>query len=231
MRRTSRPVVLLVGIDAQARDHYAHILQQTGCDVRACARASTALEMLGSEPCDLLITDSGEPPLDGVELACRARRLSNLQILIISRYAHFIQQQHETDILARDYIQLPTTTAHVISRVNACLSRLPAPPSRSWGEPFAHGPLLLHPSRHGCTWRGLSVYLNLPERTIVETVARAPGRIHTCCALMEVIHGHTDAAETTIPEHVARLRRKFQRIDRDFDALECVANAFYRWRR
>jgi two-component system response regulator ChvI len=65
----------------------------------------------------------------------------------------------------------------------------------------------------------------------VEALARRPGHVKSRDQLLEAAYPHdTSASDRTIDSHVKRLRRKFQDVDPDFDAIESVYGAGYRLR-
>ena len=62
---------------------------------------------------------------------------------------------------------------------------------------------------------------------LVEALARHPGHVRTRQQLMDDANVLVD--DQTITSHVKRIRRKFVAVDPDFDRLDTVYGAGYRW--
>src|SRR5207248_2597512 len=66
--------ILIVDDQPDARDLLALVLAERGADVRVAASASEALERLGADQIDALISDISMPEIDGYELIRAVRR-------------------------------------------------------------------------------------------------------------------------------------------------------------
>ena len=69
--------------------------------------------------------------------------------------------------------------------------------------------------------------LTVTEFWIITALARRPGHVKTRDQLMDEANIVVDA--TTISTHIKRIRRKFNAIDPEFDAIEAVYGMGYRW--
>jgi CheY-like chemotaxis protein len=67
--------VLVVDDQPDSREMIVALLEQRGATTVQCDSAEAALDMLGSQPVDLLIADIAMPRIDGYELMRRARAL------------------------------------------------------------------------------------------------------------------------------------------------------------
>jgi two-component system response regulator ChvI len=93
------------------------------------------------------------------------------------------------------------------------------------------GDLSLDADRYAAEWRGQAVRLTVTEFLLLEALARRPGHVKSRDQLLAAAYPHdTTASDRTIDSHVKRLRRKFQDVDADFDAIESVYGAGYRLR-
>jgi PAS domain S-box-containing protein len=75
LRDLSGVRVLVVDDEPDARDLIHRILSDCHADVRTAGSASEALEALGTETPDVLVSDLGMPGMDGFELLARIRQL------------------------------------------------------------------------------------------------------------------------------------------------------------
>jgi two-component system response regulator YesN len=73
------------------------------------ANGAEALEMMKSEPCDILITDIKMPVMDGLELTRRALELNpQLKVILVSSYNDFDYVREGLKLGVVDYILKPT---------------------------------------------------------------------------------------------------------------------------
>ena len=79
-------VVLLVEDHADSRRVLAKLLARLGCQVKYAGSVREALECLGKDKFDLLISDLGLPDADGTELMRQARGLYGLRGIALSGY-------------------------------------------------------------------------------------------------------------------------------------------------
>jgi len=78
------------------------------------------------------------------------------------------------------------------------------------------------------SWNSQSVPLTVTEFWIIHSLIRHPGHVRTRQQLMDDANVLVD--DQTITSHVKRIRRKFVRADADFDHLDTVYGAGYRWK-
>ncbi len=114
-----------------------------------------------------------------------------------------------------------TRVAALFRRVEA-LSGDPAEEQR-----LERGDLALSRDRMEVHWKGEAVPLTVTEFWLIHSLARHPGHVRTRQQLMDDANVLVD--EQTITSHVKRIRRKFEALDPDFDQLNTVYGAGYRW--
>ena len=95
---------------------------------------------------------------------------------------------------------------------------------------FRAGDLVLDPLRLSVTWKDSPVALTLTEFLLLQALARRPGIVKTRDQLMEAAYPErVSVTDRTIDSHIKRIRRKFDAVDRTFNALESVYGAGYRY--
>ena len=137
---------------------------------------------------------------------------------------------------ADDYIAKPFSQRLLIARIRAILRRAElaqAPegtePEESQG-PLERGRLVMDPARHRVTWGGNAVTLTVTEFLILETLAQRPGIVRTRNQLMDAAYqDDIYVDDRTIDSHIKRVRRKFREVDSEFDAIETLYGAGYRF--
>jgi two-component system response regulator ChvI len=136
---------------------------------------------------------------------------------------------------ADDYIAKPFSQRLLIARIRAILRRTDAPPAGGSEEAVAdtlieRGRLQMDPARHRVTWGGDNVTLTVTEFLILEALAQRPGVVKTRNQLMDAAYqDDIYVDDRTIDSHIKRVRRKFREVDGDFDAIETVYGAGYRF--
>ncbi len=79
--------VLLVEDNVDALEGMMEMTDMLGHNAHGCTSAEHALEVLGKQVFDLMITDIGLPGISGLELARKAHTIQSLQITVASGYA------------------------------------------------------------------------------------------------------------------------------------------------
>jgi len=116
----------------------------------------------------------------------------------------------------------------LIARVNALFRRIEAlRKPQDGGQTLRRGALTLDTERMQVEWNGNVVLLSLTEFWIVHALARHPGHVKNRQQLMDAASVVLD--DNTITSHVKRIRRKFQTVDAQFDAIQTAYGMGYRW--
>lgn len=182
---------------------------------------------------DLVILDIGIPRMDGLELCRRLRaRSETLPIIFVTSREEEFDRVLGLEIGADDYLCKPFSMRELMARIKVLLRRaaLPAQPSAP-DEPARVGELTLDPLRFVTTWRGHTVALTVTEFLLLQALASRPGVVKTRDQLIDAAYPDRVAvSDRTIDSHVKRIRRKFQAIDAEFEELDAVYGAGYRFR-
>ena len=136
---------------------------------------------------------------------------------------------------ADDYISKPFSQRLLIARIRAILrraeaSRTPAASDEPVAEPIIRGRLEMDPARHRVKWGGKDVTLTVTEFLILETLAQRPGVVKNRNQLMDAAYqDDVYVDDRTIDSHIKRLRRKFREVDNEFNAIDTLYGAGYRF--
>ena len=90
------------------------------------------------------------------------------------------------------------------------------------------GNLVLNLERLTCCWLEQPIDLTVTEFWIVHALARHPGHIKNRQQLMDAANVVLD--DNSITSHIKRIRRKFQKVEPGFAAIETAYGAGYRWK-
>ncbi len=228
--------IALVDDDRNILTSVSIALQTEGFLTRVYSDGETALKALIENPPDLAIFDIKMPRMDGLELLRRLREKSQIPVIFLTSKDDELDEALGLAMGADDYIAKPFSQRLLIARIRAILRRAElaqAPegtePEESQG-PLERGRLVMDPARHRVTWGGNAVTLTVTEFLILETLAQRPGIVRTRNQLMDAAYqDDIYVDDRTIDSHIKRVRRKFREVDSEFDAIETLYGAGYRF--
>lgn len=225
-------LVAIVEDEAAIRDNYAAAFTREGYAVRTYANRAQAMSAFAARLPDLAVIDISlqDEPEGGYELCRQLRGLSaELPIIFLTARDSEIDAVSGLRLGADDFLTKDLSLPHLIARVNALFRRVDAlrkPPAGA-GDLIRRGPLTLDAERMQAQWDGQVVLLSLTEFWMVHALARHPGHVRNRQQLMDAANVVLD--DNTITSHVKRIRRKFQAVAPDFDAVQTVYGMGYRW--
>ncbi|MEO5938753.1 MAG: response regulator transcription factor [Sphingomonas sp.] len=227
--------IALVDDDRNILTSVSIALQAEGFLTRVYSDGETALKALVDNPPDLAIFDVKMPRMDGLELLRRLREKSHIPVIFLTSKDDELDEALGLAMGADDYIAKPFSQRLLIARIRAILRRTEVVQAGGNEEAVAdtlidRGRLQMDPARHRVTWGGDNVTLTVTEFLILEALAQRPGVVKTRNQLMDAAY-HDDiyVDDRTIDSHIKRVRRKFREVDGDFDAIETLYGAGYRF--
>ncbi|MGH6781559.1 MAG: response regulator [Sphingomonadaceae bacterium] len=228
--------IALVDDDRNILTSVSIALQSEGFTVRVYSDGEAALKALIENPPDLAVLDIKMPKLDGMELLRRLREKSAVPAIFLTSKDDELDEALGLAMGADDYITKPFSQRLLIARIRAILRRTDA---RAEPEPEADAPqaekivrgrLAMDPARHRVQWSGQEVTLTVTEFHILEALAQRPGFVKSRDQLMDAAYqDDVYIDDRTIDSHIKRLRRKFREVDPEFDAIETLYGAGYRF--
>ncbi len=228
--------IALVDDDRNILTSVSIALQAEGFLTRVYSDGETALKALIENPPDLAIFDIKMPRMDGLELLRRLREKSVIPVIFLTSKDDELDEALGLAMGADDYIAKPFSQRLLIARIRAILRRTELTQAGNANEGEAsevelvRGRLAMDTARHRVTWNETTVTLTVTEFLILETLAQRPGIVKTRNQLMDAAY-HDDiyVDDRTIDSHIKRVRRKFRQIDPEFDAIETLYGAGYRF--
>ena len=228
--------IALVDDDRNILTSVSIALQEQGFRTRLYPDGEAALKALSANPADLGIFDIKMPRMDGMELLRRLREKAQMPVIFLTSKDDEIDEELGLASGADDYIAKPFSQRLLIARVRAVLrraeNRRQAATDEIDGEPTAivRGRLEMDPTRHRVRWDGRDVSLTVTEFMILEALAHRPDVVKSRNQLMDAAYqDDVYVDDRTIDSHIKRLRRKFRQVDPDFDAIDTLYGAGYRF--
>ncbi len=223
--------IAIVEDEPAIRENYSDVLRRQGYEVRGYANRQQALAAFRARLPDLVILDIGleEEAEGGFELCRELRGLDpTLPIIFLTARDSDLDTVSGLRLGADDYLTKDISVAHLTARIAALFRRMAA-----LQEPVAQerimtrGNLRVDLERLQVSWRERPVDLTVTEIWFVHALANHPGHVRSRDQLMEAASILVDGS--SISTHIKRIRRKFQQIDTNFDAIETVYGMGYRW--
>ncbi|MFM7027251.1 MAG: response regulator transcription factor [Chakrabartia sp.] len=209
-------------------------LQAEGFLTRVYTDGETALRALRDNPPDLAVFDIKMPRMDGLELLRRMRETSALPVIFLTSKDDEIDEELGLALGADDYIAKPFSLRLLLARIRAVLRRVEstsAPASEAdEANILVRGKLEMDPARHRVRWGGRDVALTVTEFMILEALAQRPDVVKSRNQLMDAAYqDDVYVDDRTIDSHIKRLRKKFRQADPEFDAIDTLYGAGYRF--
>jgi len=200
--------ILVVDDDKWVVQTIRSYLEQAHFEVSTAYDGKAALTEFERDRPDLVILDWMLPKIDGLSVAERIRRVSQVPIIMLTA------RTDESDRLAGfnsgvdDYVVKPFSARELEARVRAVLRR-----SEKKTSILEVGGLRLDREERRLWVEGRPVELSAMAFDLLAFLMRHPGRVFTRLELLEAVRGETYSGfERSIDSHIKRLR---QRIESD----------------
>ena len=205
--------ILIAEDDSELRELFTHVLTKNGYTVRGVSDGKEALDAIGEDYYDVIITDIMMPVMDGYELVETLRRSGNTTpVMVITAKDAFDDMQQGFISGADDYMVKPVNVNEMVLRVGALLRRAQMINNRRQ----IIGDTVLECDSLTVISEGESSILPQKEFMLLYKMAAFPGKIFTRHQLMEEIWGYDNENDThTVDVHIGRLRDRF-RDSKDF---------------
>jgi two-component system, OmpR family, response regulator len=211
------PHILVLDDDADIRRVLVEYLTENEFRVTATVNGKEALNILESEPVDLILLDLRLPGESGLDIARRIRETSNVPILILSGRSEEADRVMGLELAADDYITKPFSPRELMARVRAVLRRVKnSEPTTPGGAElrayrFAGWELNLRLRKLNAA-DGRVIPLTNSEFSLLTAFLSAPQRVLTRDQLLERSRLHSlEVYDRSIDVTILRLRRKIEK--------------------
>lgn len=234
MRAPVTATIALIDDDRNILSSVSIVLQAEGFLTRLYTDGESALAALLANPPDLAVCDIKMPRMDGLQLLRALRERSRLPVIMLTSKDEEPDEALGLALGADDYITKPFSQRLLIARIRAILRRVamvaadmqPAAETRT----IVRGRLALDPARQQVRWDGQDVSLTVTEFLILEALAQRAGVIKSRAQLLDAAYPDDSGIDDrTIDSHIKRMRRKFRAVDPEFDAIETLYGAGYKF--
>lgn len=200
--------ILIVEDDSELRGLFKRVLVKNGYSVRTASNGAEALDLVGAEYIDLMISDIMMPVMDGYAMVSSLREAGyQMPVMMITAKDAFDDMKLGFLSGSDDYMVKPINVNEMVLRVGALLRRAEMMNERR--QTF--GSTELDCDSLTVTTNGQSVTLPQKEFMLLYKMASFPGKIFTRQQLMDDIWGYdTETDRHTVDVHIGRLRDRFR---------------------
>ena len=224
--------IVIVEDEPTIRDNYTEMLLRQGYQVNAYATKQEAEKAFNESTPDLVLLDIGlEDEIEGGFDLCRQlRQISDtLPIIFLTARDNDFDTISGLRLGADDYLTKDISLPHLSARISALFRRVKAIQNQPQEEKLLIiSQLQINLERLEIQWQNQIVDLSLTEFWMVHSLVKHPGHVKSREQLMD--DASTVVDDSTITSHIKRIRQKFSQIEKQFNCIETIYGAGYRWR-
>ncbi|HYH49022.1 MAG TPA: response regulator transcription factor [Acidimicrobiia bacterium] len=213
--------VLVVDDEPMLRNLLSRLLRMDGYDVIEAEDGQRALDMVGAQEPDLVLLDVMLPARDGLDVLGDLRRVSNVPVILVSALGEEADRVLGLRMGADDYVVKPFSAAELSARIESVLRRAVVRDNPDSASRLTFDGLAIDHGTREVTVRGERVDMTAKEFDLLAFLAASPRQVFSREQLLRQVWGSSSdwQSDTTITEHVRRLRRK---IEKDPDSPRWV---------
>lgn len=206
--------ILIADDDPEIANLLAHHLEKEGFQILQAVDGQETLNVIETQPVDLLILDIMMPKMDGYETTRRIREKYNMPIIFLSAKTSDFDKVQGLIIGADDYITKPFVPMELVARVHAQLRRFKKFNQSARDEESSqleYGGLSISKEQRKVTLYGKQIELTPKEFDILYLLASHPNKVFSMENIFTQVWGE-DYLESsnTVMVHIRTLRKKLQ---------------------
>ena len=188
-------------------------LEQEGYVIFKAYDGLEAINILRSQPVDLLIIDIMMPKLDGIRATLKIREENPLPIIILSAKSEDADKILGLNVGADDYVTKPFNPLELVARVKSQLRRYTTLSSNdaAGDKVYEAGGLLVNDDLKKVTVDGEEVKLTPIEYNILLLLLKNKGKVYSINEIYESIwNEEAIGADNTVAVHIRHIREKIE---------------------
>jgi DNA-binding response OmpR family regulator len=223
--------VLVVEDEPQIAQIVRDYLQHAGFAVVTTGDGAEALRLTRERRPDLVVLDLGLPHLDGLDVAKRLRRDTDIPIIMLTARVEESDRLIGLEVGADDYVTKPFSPRELVARVRAVLRRVePGGGQGGLMDILRRADLTIDVPKMRVTRDGTAIELTPSEFQLLAALARQPGRVFTRAQLLDAVRGNeVESFERAIDAHIKNIRRKLEADSRSPRYLLTVYGIGYKF--
>ena len=208
-------------------------LEQEGYTIFKAYDGLDAINILHSQPVDLLIIDIMMPKLDGIRATLKIREENPLPIIILSAKSEDADKILGLNIGADDYVTKPFNPLELVARVKSQIRRFTKLGSTAGVKEneavYSTGGLVINDDQKMVTVDGEPIKLTPIEYNILLLLVKNQGRVFSIEQIYESIWNEEAlGADNTVAVHIRHIREKIEINPKDPRYLKVVWGVGYK---
>jgi DNA-binding response OmpR family regulator len=183
-------------------------LSYEGYQVEKCGDGREGLAMIENGDFSLVLLDIMLPGLNGIEVLRRARRSSQIPVIMLTARDSVVDKVTGLDGGADDYITKPFAIEELLARIRTALRKKQAEPGGGGAQNLLRfGRLTLDPDAYIVTLDGAALDLTKREFDLLAYLMENRGIVLTRDVLLERVWGYDYQGETNVVDVYIRFLR------------------------
>lgn len=224
--------ILLVDDESAITENLTPFLRRSGFEVSVASNGEEAIEKLGSETFDLIVSDVLMPIMDGRELLRSLRKVDNwMPVILLTQVGEAFERAMALEEGADDYINKPFEPHELVARIRAVLRRAkPGRPPLTAAWNISCGELSFDRKARRAYLQEDEVILTPKALVLLEYLMTHPDELVTRERLLDVVWGWDyPVGSRAVDTRVAELRRVLKDDAAQPRYIETVPGQGYRF--
>ena len=116
--------IVIADDEKNTREGLRWALERKTLNIHLAADGEEALQIIRSEPVDILLTDLKMPKLDGMELLARVRQESpSTEVVMLTGHTHIDQVRQARDAGVNEFLAKPVSVKSLMARLVAVIEQ------------------------------------------------------------------------------------------------------------
>lgn len=231
--------ILIVDDEEIARLTLAEILRLEGYEIKTASSGETAVDVLLSEPFDIMILDLKMTGMSGMEvLESVFDQIPGLSVIVLTAHGTIDTAIQAIRYRVHDYLLKPVAPGQVLVSIERALAKKRKETQASSGDPttprgrtdLLAGGALLSWDKRQISWQGGSLTLTPTEARLLRILIERKNEVVPHSEMIYLIQGYqidTEEAAKILRPVVSRLRQKLSGVPGWEDRIKNVRGAGY----
>lgn len=218
--------ILVVEDELKIANVVQKYLQNAGFSTEHFAKGTGVIDWVKANNPDAILLDLMVPEVDGITLCREIRSFSDTPIIMVTAQVDEIDRIVGLEMGADDYICKPFSLRELIARVRAVLRYERVSEAPTLGD---NNFLKIDGEKMECAVAGTTVSLTVVEFSILQLLAKSPGRIYSRSQMIDQVYSdYRIVNERTMDSHVKKLRKKLKEYSGDHDFIRSIYGVGYK---
>lgn len=201
--------ILVIDDERKIVDMITKSLKAEGFQALSAYDGLAGMEIVQSEPVDLVVLDVMLPGLDGFEVLQRIRSTKDIPVIMLTARTEEIDKLLGLGMGADDYITKPFSLKELVFRIRAVLRRYQ---KQDASNSIVHKDVTINPDTREVMVSGEKIDLTRAEFALLMALLSRPGKVFTREELLSAAFGEAyEGYERSIDTHIWNLRRKIEK--------------------